>query len=474
MAGMPTGRRRIALLLALLLAPLAPLASAAQPTPDAADHRVRVDAFFAALASGRPDTFEAMARGHFTPASLARRTSEERAELVRRLREDFGTMTLEAVRPTGSGVELEISGSTGMRGLGALDFEPGGSRRIDRFGIRVEAGRGEEGPALPPPPVARDSSDAEFDAALTAYLAARASAGEFSGAVLVARAGRATVARAVGDADRATRVANAPATRFNIGSINKSFTQLAVAQLMAAGRLAPTDTIGTLLPDYPNADARSATIQHLLDHRGGIADIFGPVFAATPKATLRANADYYRLVAPQPLTFAPGTNRAYCNGCYVVLGEIIARVTGQSYESYIAEHIFAPARMSRTTFVVPDASPGDMAYGYTTRGGSDPTPRRNSDMVGAGGSAAGGAWSTVADLLAYVEALRTHRLLGREPSLRLLGAAGTADRLTLAGGAPGLNAVIHASGDIVVVVLANLDPPHAERLGEALARQLTR
>ena len=203
-------------------------------------------------------------------------------------------------------------------------------------------------------------------------------------------------ARGYGEADRETHAANTPATRFNIGSINKSFTQMAIAQLIAAGRLKATDTIGSLLPDYPNVDARAATVQQLLDHRGGIADFFGPTFVATPKETLRSNADYYRLVAPQPLTFAPGTRRAYCNGCYIVLGEIIARVSGQSYEAYVVEHVFTPAGMARTAFVMPQPRPADVAQGYTTRGGNGGgAARSNAGMIGAGGSAAGGAYSTV-------------------------------------------------------------------------------
>jgi hypothetical protein len=95
-------------------------------------------------------------------------------------------------------------------------------------------------------------------------------------------------------------------------------------------------------------------------------------------------------------------------------------------------------------------------------------------MLGAGGSAAGGAHSTAADLLAYAEALRADRLIARADAARVLGDNGPAGQLAMAGGAPGLNALVHASPGVVVVVLANMDPPHPEQLGEALARQLSR
>jgi CubicO group peptidase (beta-lactamase class C family) len=243
---------------------------------------------------------------------------------------------------------------------------------------------------------------------------------------------------------------------------------------MAEGRLKPTDTIGTLLPDHPNADARAATVQQLLDHRAGIADFFGPTYAAISKDTLRSNSDYYRLVAAQPLTFAPGTRRQYCNGCYVVLGEIITRVSGTPYEAYVTEHVFGPAGMTRSGFLGPDGQQPDVAHGYTRRDSAGSEPRPNTAMVGARGSAAGGAYATAADLARYIGALRGNRLLSPEVTTRLLGGTGEQASMAIAGGAPGLNAVIQASGDIVVVVLANLDPPTAERLGEALARQLAR
>jgi hypothetical protein len=91
-------------------------------------------------------------------------------------------------------------------------------------------------------------------------------------------------------------------------------------------------------------------------------------------------------------------------------------------------------------------------------------------MFGARGSAAGGAYATAGDLLAFVEALRAHRLLTPEQTATVVRGGG----LGIAGGAPGLNAAIEANGDLVVIVLANLDPPAAEQLGAAIARQLAR
>ena len=98
------------------------------------------------------------------------------------------------------------------------------------------------------------------------------------------------------------------------------FTRTAIAQLIGQNKLALTDTVGKLLPDYPNEQTRAATVEQLLTMRGGIADFFGPAFDAAPKSQFTSNADYFRLVANQPPLFAPGAREQYCNGCYIVLG----------------------------------------------------------------------------------------------------------------------------------------------------------
>jgi D-alanyl-D-alanine carboxypeptidase len=311
--------------------------------------------------------------------------------------------------------------------------------------------------------------DAALERALDGYLTDLTARDEFSGVVLIARGARTVFNRAYGEADRQARLANTPGTRFNIGSINKSFTSVAVTQLVTEGKLKPTDTIGTWLPDYPNEQARTATVQQLLDHQAGIADFFGPVYQSTPKDTFRSNRDYYQLVASQPLTFAPGTNRRYCNGCYIVLGEIVARASGQTYEAYVEQHVFRPAGMTTAGFLGAEPRRPDVAQGYTRRSDAGSDLRPNAGMLGARGSAAGGAYATAGDLLAFVRALQSRRLQSRDQAARD-GDQG----LGIAGGAPGLNAVVEADADLVVIVLANLDPPHAEQLGAGIARQLRR
>ncbi len=455
--------------------------SAAQgPDPQV---RAHVDAFARALASLDADAFESMARDHFAPDLLARRTPESRRDLVQRLKADFGTITVGKVLATPDGtVVLEIQGSTGFAGRVELTLEPAAPFRITKMGLTVEAGGGgqERRPAQAPAPVAPSMTPAQMTAALDGYLGPMATADQFAGVVLVARNGVPIYERAFGLADRQKRTPIAAATRFNLGSINKIFTKTAIGQLVAAGKLSLTDTVGARLPDYPNAKARAATVDQLLNHRGGIADFFGPEFDRAPKTRFRSNADYYRFVAPLPLTFDPGTKTAYCNGCYVVLGAIIERVSGIRYEDYIETHVFRPAGMKGAAFLQADAFPADVAIGYTTeRSGAAGARRSNEAFHGMSGSAAGGAYATAADLLAFDNALRERKLLDAKMTAWVLGADATAagrarGGIGIAGGAPGCNAALDSDGEWTVAVVGNLDPPNAERVAAAIRQALMR
>jgi D-alanyl-D-alanine carboxypeptidase len=473
-----SGFSRILSLVALLVCLVATVSAVAQQKPDP-NVRARIDAFVNALASGDEARYEAMARENFAPEFLEARTAEQRRQFVARVRTDFGKPTVSTVRTNdGEHFSLAISGSTGTKAEIRLTLEPAAPRRITSISVEIGGGAEDETGGLAPPPIDGTMDAARLSKALDEYLSRLSAADAFAGTVLVARDGLPLYVRAYGEANREAHTVNAPATRFNLGSINKIFTKTAVAQLVSQGKLARTDTVGKLLPDYPNAQAKTATIDQLLEHQAGIADFFGPAFQSAPKTGFRSNADYYRFVAPQPLLFEPGTRRQYCNGCYVVLGAIIERVSGMPYEQYVSERIFKPAGMKGAGFFHADRLPADTATGYTKRApDANGAIRPNIDLHGAAGSAAGGAYASGADLLAFDNALREHRLLDAKMTAWLLDedeAAGTRARggLGIAGGAPGINAVLESDGTWTVVVLGNLDPPTAERLGVAIRRRL--
>jgi len=287
---------------------------------------------------------------------------------------------------------------------------------------------------------------------------------QFSGVLLIAKNGMPVLERAYGMADREAGRPNDVETGFNLGSINKFFTGIAIRQLAVAGKLDIDSTLARAWPDYPNHDAaRRVTIRQLLEHRSGIG---GNIFAAPAgkrRSDVRRLADYFTLFVNEPLQFEPGTRQQYSNAGYIVLGLLVERLSGESYYDYVRRHIYEPAGMTRTGHWAVDSLPLNTAIGYT-RGAQDAPASaplsRNSELLPGRGSSAGGGYSTAHDLLRLLNALRA----GTIPSGPPPGAVG------IAGGAPGLNAAMEGAlpGGYDVIVLANLDPPAAERMARSV------
>jgi len=302
-------------------------------------------------------------------------------------------------------------------------------------------------------------SQNELVARMTTSLDSLAKAGQFSGVVVLEKNGVPVFQRAYGMADRERGVANNPETGFNLGSINKIFTQIAILQLRANGKLDLDSTLSKYWPDYPNQEvARKITIHQLMRHTSGIGgNIFAPPVGGK-RNDIRTLRDYLPLFVNQPLAFEPGTRNAYSNAGYVVLGLLIERLSGDDYYTYAREHIFKPAGMTRTGSFAVDSLPLNTAIGYT-RGDQDapqsaPLRANSSDLPGRG-SSAGGGYSTAQDLLRFVQALRENRIPNGVPA-----------GLGIAGGSGGINGIVEGSlpGGYDLVVLANLDPPAAERV----------
>ena len=423
--------------------------------------RALIDDTVAAVNSGSAASWEAFAQKHFAPSLLQKQTAEVRAKMYQQLVDEFGTVTRGPVTRQGPEAPLEMS-VKGTKGSGVitLELEPGTPKIA---GLRVTAGDRAEpaGGDAPRPPINGTMTAAEIDQALDGYFTRLATDDVFSGVALVAKNGVPVFFKAYGMADREKKIANTIRTRFNLGSINKAFTQVAIHQLVAAGKLSYADTLGKFYPDYPQAASRAATVEQLLSHRAGLSDFFGPDFDRAPKSQFASNADYFKYVSSRPPLFAPGEREQYCNGCYIALGAIVEKASGMPYEKYVADNVFGRAEMTSTGYPRSDQPAPDIAQGYTRRGG-DGTLRNNLALHGVTGSAAGGGYSTALDLLTYVKAVRAGKFPNANPEMGI------------GGGAPGINAVIETRGEWTVIVLANLDPPAAMSVGSAIAAALSR
>jgi D-alanyl-D-alanine carboxypeptidase len=431
----------------------------------------RVSAYVSTFNSGDEKAMIGFWTANFTEESLRERPVDARLPFYRRMRADFKTIEPATVEESSATAFAFLAKSPDGEWV-RLRFEAEGTPPYRLSSMRVETvdapAAKKEGPAEPP-----KASDAQAAAAADEFLRGLASQDEFSGAVLLARDNTPFLEKAYGLAEREFKVSVNLETRFNLGSINKIFTKTAIAQLAAAGRLSLSDTIRKHLPRYGAPYADRVTILQLLNFSSGMGDIFGAKWDAAPKESLRTLADYLPLFENDPLKFEPGTNHAYSNAGYVVLGLIIEAVSGQDYYAYVRENIFRPAAMADSDSYASDDIVENRAVGYTKEGGRW---HSNAFQRPARGSSAGGGYSTVRDLLKFGAALKAGKLVspaysswilsrGEGPPETAAPPGRVSGSLGIAGGSPGVNAalLIDADRGYTVVVLCNGDPPAAEK-----------
>lgn len=259
----------------------------------------------------------------------------------------------------------------------------------------------------------------------------------------IAKDGKPTVLRGYGFRDREADLPATPRTVYGLASITKSFTALATLQLEERGRLRVTDRVTRHLPEFRTPDPRwgsRITLRHLLSHSSGIPAIpatryaYARNYAREPASEARRErrlgidphhapldsyeqvleylaTERYRLLGP------PGRYFSYSNIGFALLGAVIERASGRTYETYVGEEVLAPAGMTRTTF-----DPGVMfrfpevttLYTKSRAGGRLRLVPSQEWMEAASARPGGGLRSNVEDMLRYLEIYRTGGRVGRE------------------------------------------------------------
>jgi D-alanyl-D-alanine carboxypeptidase len=338
-----------------------------------------------------------------------------------------------------------------------------------------------------PPTAATRSSVPLEDEQLVAQIARLAETREeddgFAGVVLVARGSDLLFERAYGWADRSARLPNTIETRFDIASLGKMFTGVAVAQLFERGLVSFDQPIRSYLPTtFPNAAiADVVTLHHLLTHTSGIPDLPDDQFNAPPSAL----NGYLPFFASVELEFVPGEKRAYSNAGFVLLGLIIESVSGLPYEEYVRKHLFEPLGMNSVAFRRMDTHAEPVAIGYT-RENPGGEWRPNTGLIAESGGPHGGAFVTAADLVRFFTALRSGTVLKPETALLAttprLGASAAygfgalpfdTDRLVgHSGGNVGSSADAYTywRSGYTIVVLSNFDPPSSHEVAGAIRK----
>ncbi len=280
---------------------------------------------------------------------------------------------------------------------------------------------------IPPPEKYSQLSTEELTKKLSAFLDHLTREDAFSGSVMIAKNDKPVFQKSYNYANKGYAVLNNNNTKYNLASIGKIFTAIAINQLVEKKQVALKDTIGKFLKDYPNKQVSSqVTIHHLLTHTSGLGDMHGAGYICK-KGVLREVADYFSLFENDSLQFNPGEKCQYSNAGYIILGAIIEKASGENYFDYIMNHIFKPTGMVNTDFYEADIDIPNRATGYTNFKdlGNDNFEfeigkRRNTSLYNiAKGNPQGGVYSTLNDMLLFSKALKQNELIS-EDTYRLM------------------------------------------------------
>lgn len=246
---------------------------------------------------------------------------------------------------------------------------------------------------------------------LDGYLSSQFKPGNPGCAILISQKGKVIYKKAFGSASVELNTAIDPDMVFNLGSVTKQFTAVAILQLMENGKLNLQDSIQQYVKSFPSKGFTIA-IENLLTHTSGIKDYlqidYGQPYMERWDFTPAAIIDSFK---NQPLEFEPGTQWKYSNSGYFLLGYIIEKVSGKTWQQYMQENIFAPLSLTHTF----TDNPGDIipnrVYGYKN---ADGIFKKEDFWSATLPYAAGAIISNVEDLFTWHQALYANKILKKE------------------------------------------------------------
>ncbi|HFD2360951.1 TPA: serine hydrolase domain-containing protein, partial [Legionella pneumophila] len=291
---------------------------------------------------------------------------------------------------------------------------------------------------------------------------------QFMGAILMAQHEQVVLDKGYGFANLEWQISNTPKTKFRIASLTKQFTAAAILLLEEQGKLKTSDFINKFMPDAPST-WNKVTLFHLLNHTSGIPNYTGfPDFAKFTTST-KTPEQQIELFRHKPLNFQPGSNFEYNNSGYVLLGYLIEKISGQSYEDFIMTNIFNPLSMNDSGYDSHSKIIINRASGYMVSSNGI----CNADYLDMSiPYSAGSLYSTTRDLLLWEQGLFGGTILSPESLNKMINPFkneyGLGVRIhsleehksiTHAGGTSGFNTKLIYSPDdkLTVIVLANLN-----------------
>jgi CubicO group peptidase (beta-lactamase class C family) len=236
--------------------------------------------------------------------------------------------------------------------------------------------------------------------------------GQFNGSILVAEKGKIIYEKGFGMANMEWAIPNQPDTKFRIGSVTKQFTAALILQLVEEGKIKLDGKISDYLTDYRKDTGGKVTIHQLLNHTSGIPDYtHRPDFSAEISRNPYSVADFVKKFASGDLEFEPGSKFSYSNSGYSLLGAIIEKVTGKSYEAVLTERILKPLGMTNSGYDHHSPLLQKRAGGYQ----KTPDGFVNAAYLDMSiPYAAGSIYSTVEDLYKWDQSLYEDKILSAE------------------------------------------------------------
>ncbi|MBL7725041.1 MAG: beta-lactamase family protein [Chitinophagaceae bacterium] len=258
---------------------------------------------------------------------------------------------------------------------------------------------------------AQQTTGKQLEKKLDNFLSTEIKSSEPGYQVLIAKSGQVIYNKAFGLADLELGVPIKADMVFNLASVTKQFTAVAILQLVEQGKISLSDSLQKFIPDYP-FKVGIITIENLLTHTSGIKDYLQIAFPTpflerwdfAPKQLI----DSFKY---HPLEFMPGTKYSYSNSGYFLLGYIIEKVSGKSYQQYIRENLLTSAGLANSNFDWDNHIIPGRVKGYVK---ADASFKNINYMSPSIQYAAGGLISNVEDLYTWHKALYSYRLLKKE------------------------------------------------------------
>ena len=376
-----------------------------------------------AINSDNEQTLKSFIEANFHPSFLNRFPMQAHTRYLLQALEQHGELTYHSVRrytpalPENEIVVIVRTGDTELWHAITLFINAGPTNTIE--GLDISPARTPSN--LPPMPALTAK---ELSTQIDNYVTRLTAKDKFSGTVLLAKGEKVLVTGATGNASKRFNVANNLQTKFNLGSMNKMFTAVAVLQLAEAGKLSLSDTIDKYVDAswLPTDISSKIKVEHLLTHSSGLGSYFNEQYWDSSKLLFRHVDDFKTLLEKETLAFEPGSSNRYSNTGMLLLGVIVESVTGQSYFDYVSQNIFAKAGMINTDSYEMDQPITNLAIGYT-RDKSSPVGWVNNIYAHViKGGPAGGGYSTVEDLHRFSMALTGYKLLSEEMTEKALTA----------------------------------------------------